>query len=191
MPLPLPLPRGPTRVPHPLLSWRRGRRGLPWHPWGWSQISGPGVTSLRLRCSPAAPGPAQGLGLRPPTTQPQLELPHVTPRPSPLSPSPHLLQVALRVTMAMQPLSSAVAFPEESGSWLPAGDTSSGSFVPERRSGVGRSSGMRAEHCVSRSPRPTLCSPTDCSRPGSSVHRDCPGKGPGVGCHTLLQGVSA
>ena len=121
----------------------------------------------------------------------QLELPHVTPRPSPLSPSPRLLQVALRVTMAMQPLSSAVAFPEESGSWLPAGDTSSGSFVPERRSGVGRSSGMRAEHCVSRSPRPALCSPTDCSRPGSSVHRDCPGKGPGVGCHTLLQGVSA
>jgi len=29
----------------------------------------------------------------------------------------------------------------------------------------------------------------DCSLPGSSVHRDSPGKNPGVGCHALLQGI--
>ena len=29
----------------------------------------------------------------------------------------------------------------------------------------------------------------DCSLPGSSVHRDSPGKNIGVGCHFLLQGV--
>ena len=35
----------------------------------------------------------------------------------------------------------------------------------------------------------TLCSPMDCSPPGSSVHRDSPGKNTGVGCHALLQGI--
>ena len=30
---------------------------------------------------------------------------------------------------------------------------------------------------------PTLCDPMDCSLPGSSVHRDSPGKNTGVGCH--------
>ena len=30
---------------------------------------------------------------------------------------------------------------------------------------------------------PTLCNPMDCSLPGSSVHRDSPGKNTGVGCH--------
>ena len=35
----------------------------------------------------------------------------------------------------------------------------------------------------------TLCNPTDCSPPGSSVHRDSPGKHTGVGCHALLQGL--
>ena len=35
----------------------------------------------------------------------------------------------------------------------------------------------------------TLCSPMDCSLPGSSVHRDSPGKNAGVCCHTLLQGI--
>ena len=29
----------------------------------------------------------------------------------------------------------------------------------------------------------TLCDPMDCSPPGSSVHRDSPGKNTGVGCH--------
>ena len=29
----------------------------------------------------------------------------------------------------------------------------------------------------------------DCSPPGSSVHRDSPGKNAGVGCHALLQGI--
>ena len=35
----------------------------------------------------------------------------------------------------------------------------------------------------------TLCDPTDCSQPGSSVHGDFPGKNTGVGCHSLLQGI--
>ena len=35
----------------------------------------------------------------------------------------------------------------------------------------------------------TLCDPTDCSPPGSSVHGDSPGKDTGVGCHALLQGI--
>ena len=34
----------------------------------------------------------------------------------------------------------------------------------------------------------TLCDPMDCSLPGSSVHRDSPGKNTGVGRHALLQG---
>ena len=36
---------------------------------------------------------------------------------------------------------------------------------------------------------PTLCDPMDCSPPGSSVHRDSPGKNTGVGCYALLQGI--
>ena len=35
----------------------------------------------------------------------------------------------------------------------------------------------------------TLCDPLDCSPPGSSVHRDSPGKNSGVGCHALLQAI--
>ena len=35
----------------------------------------------------------------------------------------------------------------------------------------------------------TLCNPTDCSPPGSSVHGDSPGKNTGVGWHALLQGI--
>ena len=35
----------------------------------------------------------------------------------------------------------------------------------------------------------TLCDPTDCSPPGSSVHGDSPGKNTGVGWHALLQGI--
>ena len=35
----------------------------------------------------------------------------------------------------------------------------------------------------------TLCSPMDCSPPGSSVHGDSPGKNTGVGCCDLLQGI--
>ena len=37
---------------------------------------------------------------------------------------------------------------------------------------------------------PTLCDPIDCSLPGSSLHRDSPGRNTGVGCHALLQGIS-
>ena len=35
----------------------------------------------------------------------------------------------------------------------------------------------------------TLCDPMDCSLPGSSVHWDFPGKGTGMRCHFLLQGI--
>ena len=35
----------------------------------------------------------------------------------------------------------------------------------------------------------TLCDPTDCSPPGSSVHGDSPGKNTGVDCHALLQKI--
>ena len=35
----------------------------------------------------------------------------------------------------------------------------------------------------------TLCDPTDCCQPGSSVHRDSPGKNTGGGYHALLQGI--
>ena len=31
--------------------------------------------------------------------------------------------------------------------------------------------------------------PMDCSPPGTSVHRDSPGKNTGVGCHALLQRI--
>ena len=33
----------------------------------------------------------------------------------------------------------------------------------------------------------TLCNTMDCCPPGSSVHRDSPGKNTGEGCHALLQ----
>ena len=35
----------------------------------------------------------------------------------------------------------------------------------------------------------TLCNPTDCSPPGSSVHGILPDKSTGVGCCFLLQGI--
>ena len=37
--------------------------------------------------------------------------------------------------------------------------------------------------------RVRLCDPMDCSSPGSSVHRDPPGKNTGVGSHFLLQEI--
>ena len=36
---------------------------------------------------------------------------------------------------------------------------------------------------------PTICSPMDCSLPGSSVHGDSPSMNTGVGCRALLQGI--
>ena len=36
---------------------------------------------------------------------------------------------------------------------------------------------------------PTLCDPTDCTSPGSSVHGISPGKNSGVDCPFLLQGI--
>ena len=35
----------------------------------------------------------------------------------------------------------------------------------------------------------TPCNPMDCSRPGSTLHRDSLGKNTGVGCCTLPQGI--
>ena len=43
--------------------------------------------------------------------------------------------------------------------------------------------GLVAQSCL------TLCDPVDYSLPGSSVHRDSPGKNTGVGFHTLLRGI--
>ena len=43
--------------------------------------------------------------------------------------------------------------------------------------------------CLAPQSCPTLCSPMDCSPPGSSVHGDSPGKNTGVGCHALLQAI--
>ena len=37
--------------------------------------------------------------------------------------------------------------------------------------------------------RLTLWDPMDCNLPGSSVHRNSPGKNTGVGCHAFLQGI--
>ena len=37
---------------------------------------------------------------------------------------------------------------------------------------------------------PSLCDPMGYSPPGSSVHRDSPGKNTRAGCHALLQGIS-
>ena len=36
---------------------------------------------------------------------------------------------------------------------------------------------------------PTLCDPVDCSPPGTSIHRDFPGKNTRVGCHDFLQKI--
>ena len=36
---------------------------------------------------------------------------------------------------------------------------------------------------------PTLCDPMDCSMPGSSVHRNSPGKNTWVSCNDFLQGI--
>ena len=36
---------------------------------------------------------------------------------------------------------------------------------------------------------PTLCNPMGHSRPGSSIHRNFPGKNTGAGCHFLLQEI--
>ena len=43
--------------------------------------------------------------------------------------------------------------------------------------------------CLGAQLCPTLCNPADCSLPGSSVHRDSPGKNTRAGCHALLQGI--
>ena len=43
--------------------------------------------------------------------------------------------------------------------------------------------------CLVTQSYPTLCDPTDCSPPGSSVHGDSPSRNTGVGYHFLLQGI--
>ena len=54
---------------------------------------------------------------------------------------------------------------------------------------MGASSCMRTLLCLVAQSHLTLCNPTDCSRPGSSVHGESPSKNSGVGCHALLQGI--
>ena len=48
---------------------------------------------------------------------------------------------------------------------------------------------MCAVVCLVVQACPTLCDPTDCSPPGSSVHGDSSGKNTGVGCHGFLQEI--
>ena len=43
--------------------------------------------------------------------------------------------------------------------------------------------------CLNAKSCPTLCHSMDCSLPGSCVPGDSPDKNPGVGCHSLLQGI--
>ena len=43
--------------------------------------------------------------------------------------------------------------------------------------------------CMCAHSCPTLCSPTDCSLPGSSVHGIFQARNTGVGCHFLLPGI--
>ena len=43
--------------------------------------------------------------------------------------------------------------------------------------------------CFSCSVVPESLRHMNCSPPGSSAHGDSPGKNPGVGCHSLLQGI--
>ena len=49
--------------------------------------------------------------------------------------------------------------------------------------GSGKMKVLVAESC------PTLCDPTDCSLPDSSVHGILQAKNTGVGCHARLQGI--
>ena len=50
-------------------------------------------------------------------------------------------------------------------------------------------SSLCAVLCLVAQSCPTLCNPMDNNPPGSSVHRDSPGKNTGVGYHALLQGI--
>ena len=43
--------------------------------------------------------------------------------------------------------------------------------------------------CLVAQSCPTLCDPMDCSPPGSSAHRDSPGKNTRMGGHSFLQGI--
>ena len=59
---------------------------------------------------------------------------------------------------------------------------------------VGRGKRGSKSHCTGMCAKllqlcATLCSPMDCSPPGSSVHWDSLDKSTGVGCHFLLQGI--
>ena len=55
--------------------------------------------------------------------------------------------------------------------------------------GINFPKGKHAVLCLAAQSCLTLCDPTDCSPPGSSVHGDSPGKNTRVGCHALLQGL--
>ena len=66
------------------------------------------------------------------------------------------------------------------GCWRPASQLSAPS-LPRRWPPV-RACSVPYSHL-------TLQDPTDCSPPGSSVHRICPSKNYGIVCHFLLQGI--
>ena len=63
----------------------------------------------------------------------------------------------------------------------------SASLIPTLFGNVSFSKGCVA--CLVSQSCLTLCDTVDCSPPGSSVHRDCPGKNTEVGCHAFLQGI--
>ena len=65
----------------------------------------------------------------------------------------------------------------------------SASLIPTLFGNVSFSKGCVA--CLVSQSCLTLCDTVDCSPPGSSVHRDCPGKNTGVGCRALLQEIFA
>lgn len=71
--LPLPVPRVPHTPRIPPVVVTPGEDGT-WLRWRSSQASRPGVISLCLGSFPAAPGAAQGVGLRQPPSKPLLEL---------------------------------------------------------------------------------------------------------------------
>ena len=68
--------------------------------------------------------------------------------------------------------------------WLPCGGTKGWDFYctafPIKTDSV---------PCLVAQSCPTLCDRMHCSPPGSSLHRDSPGKSTGVGCHALFQGI--
>ena len=66
---------------------------------------------------------------------------------------------------------------------------SEGLIIPKNYHVVIITEWLKCIECLVSQSCPTLCDPTDCGPPGSSVHGDSPGKNIGVCCHAFLQGV--